>query len=196
MGIIKQKKTNKNLITCFLDEIKNIEIRKKSAYELFNCKKKKKNDDNNNTNIDLSEKSINDNPKNDLIKNSSSNNQNHSNSNPLTLIKDNILALFPCGPHMPIFDEIDNIIRVFHSKFNKVDKEIILSVLNATSFDLEQACYDLNNYCISKPMIYSFTNSEDYIIQHMRNSSEFKELIKKKGINSVIRRIQYFQKNY
>ena len=195
MGIIKQKKTNKNLITCFLDEIKNIEIRKKSAYELFNCKKKKKNNENNTSILDINEKIINnENQKNDLIKNSNTN--NHLNSNPLTLVKDNILALFPCGPHMPIFDEIDNILRVFHTKFAKIEKDVILSVLNATSFNLEQAFYDLNNYYNNgKPMIYSFTNSEDYIIQHMRNSNEFKELIKKKGINSVIRRIQYFQKS-
>ena len=100
-------------------------------------------------------------------------------SNALTLLKDNVLALFPCDGHMAIFDDIENIIRIFMTHCTN-SKDEIISVLNATSFNIEQAYFDLQS---------GFTNSEDYIIKHMKNTEEFQKLIEYKGINNVIKRI-------
>ena len=119
-------------------------------------------------------------------------NPNQLNStNALTLLKDNILALFPCDAHMTIFDDIDMIIKIFQSHFRKIPKEEIVNTLNANSFNIEQAFYDLSTG-LKK---YGFTQSEDYIIKHMKNLPEYQRLIQIKGINNVLRREQYLQKN-
>ena len=118
-------------------------------------------------------------------------NPNQLNStNALTLLKDNILALFPCDAHMAVFDDIDMIIKIFQSHFRKVPKEEIINTLNSTSFNIEQAFYDLSTG-IKK---YGFSQSEDYIIKHMKNCDEYQRLIQNKGINNVIKREQYLQK--
>ena len=80
---------------------------------------------------------------------------------------------------------------LFQSHFKKVPKEEIISVLNATSFNLEQAYYDLAN----GQKVFCFNNAEDYIIKHMKNCEEFQRLIELKGINNVIKREQYLLNN-
>ena len=89
---------------------------------------------------------------------------------------------------MVIFDEIENIIKIFQMQFNKISKDEIISVLNATSFNVEQAYYDLSSW--QKNFI---TNAEDYIIKHMKNCIEYQKLVELKGINNVIRRELYLQ---
>ena len=173
--------------------MENMQIKKNNSFEFFNGKSNltKKEDD---TKLILMTKSNN---KPRIINNKLNNNskgksqtQNLTSLNPtnaLTLLKDNVLSLFPCEGHMAIFDEIENIIKIFQMHFNKTPREEIMSVLNATSFNVEQAYYDLmtgqKNFC--------FTNAEDYIIKHMKNCPEFQKLVELKGINNVIKREQY-----
>ena len=88
---------------------------------------------------------------------------------------------------MAIFDDIENIIKLFQKEFNQTPKDEILSVLNSTSFNVEQAYYDLS----TGHKNFSFTNAEDYIIKHMKNCSEYQKLLELKGINNVIKREQY-----
>ena len=45
---------------------------------------------------------------------------------------------------MTVFDNIENIIKIFQLHFNKIPKDEIISELNATSFNIEQAYYDLS----------------------------------------------------
>ena len=45
---------------------------------------------------------------------------------------------------MAVFDDIENIIQIFQLHFNKIPKDEIISVLNATSFNIEQTNYDLS----------------------------------------------------
>ena len=92
---------------------------------------------------------------------------------------------------MAIFDDIDMIIKIFQSHFRKIPKEEIVNTLSSNSFNIEQAFYDLSTG-LKK---YGFTQSEDYIIKHMKNLPEYQRLIQSKGINNVIRREQYLQKN-
>ena len=180
----------------FLTEMENIQIKKKNSFIFVNGKTKlsKPEDDtklllmtkNNNKPRNINNKMNNSKPKN---KTQNPNPLNSSNA--LTLLKDNVLALFPCEGHMAIFDDIENIIRIFLTHFNKNTKDEIISVLNATSFNIEQAYYDLS----TGQKKYSFTNAEDYIIKHMKNCDEFQKLIELKGINNVIKREQYLQIN-
>ena len=85
---------------------------------------------------------------------------------------------------MAVFDDIENIIQIFQLHFNKIPKDEIISVLNATSFNIEQTNYDLSTGLKNN----SFTNAEDYIIKHMKNCIEFQKLVELKGINNVIKR--------
>jgi hypothetical protein len=177
----------------FLTEMENMQIKKNNSFEFFNGKSNitKKEDD---SKILLLTK-INNKPKNINIKmnnnpkvKSQPQNQNPINStNASTLAKDNILALFPSEGHMAIFDEIESIIKIFQMQFNKIPRDEILSVLNSTSFNIEQAYYDL--YKGHKN--FSFSSAEDYIIKHMKNCVEYQNLIELKGINNVIKREQY-----
>ena len=178
----------------FLTEMENMQIKKNNSFEFFNGKSNitKKEDD---SKILLLTK-INNKPKNINIKmnnnpkvvKSQPQNQNPINStNSSTLAKDNILALFPSEGHMAIFDEIESIIKIFQMQFNKIPRDEILSVLNSTSFNIEQAYYDL--YKGHKN--FSFSSAEDYIIKHMKNCVEYQNLIELKGINNVIKREQY-----
>lgn len=177
----------------FLTEMENMQLKKNNSFEFFNGKSNitKKEDD---SKILLLTK-INNKPKNINIKmnnnpkvKSQPQNQNPINStNASTLAKDNILALFPSEGHMAIFDEIENIIKIFQMQFNKIPRDEILSVLNSTSFNIEQAYYDL--YKGHKN--FSFSSAEDYIIKHMKNCIEYQNLIELKGINNVIKREQY-----
>ena len=175
--------------------MENLQIKKKNSFEFFNGKSNvsKKEDDakillmsrNNNKSRNINNK-INNNSKVKI----QPQNQNILNStNASTLLKDNVLALFPCDGHMAIFDEIENIIKIFQMQFNKIPKDEIISVLNATSFNVEQAYYDLS----TGQKNFSFTNAEDYIIKHMKNCIEYQKLVELKGINNVIRREQYLQ---
>ena len=177
----------------FLTEMENMQIKKNNSFEFFNGKSNitKKEDD---SKILLLTK-INNKPKNLNVKmnnnpkvKSQPQNQNPINStNTSTLAKDNILALFPSEGHMAIFDEIESIIKIFQMQFNKIPRDEILSVLTSTSFNIEQAYYDL--YKGHKN--FSFSSAEDYIIKHMKNCIEYQNLIELKGINNVIKREQY-----
>ena len=96
--------------------MENMQIKKNNSFEFFNGKSNltKKEDD---TKLILMTKSNN---KPRIINNKLNNNskgknqtQNLTSLNPtnaLTLLKDNVLALFPCDGHMAIFDDIENII--------------------------------------------------------------------------------------
>jgi hypothetical protein len=190
--------SNKNYMKIsdvFLTEMQNMEIKKKNGFIFINGKTKvsKPKED---TKL-LQMKKSNNKPRNinNKLNNSKpqkkTQNPNPLNSsNALTLLKDNVLALFPCDGHMAIFDDIENIIRIFMTHCTN-SKDEIISVLNATSFNIEQAYFDLQ----SGQKKYSFTNSEDYIIKHMKNTEEFQKLIEYKGINNVIKREQYLQIN-
>ena len=177
--------------------MENLQIKKKNSFEFFNGKSNvsKTEDD---TKLLLMTKNNNNKPRNSINKSNNNlasknqvQNSNQLNStNALTLLKDNVLALFPCDPHMEAFDDIDTIIKIFQTHFRKVPKEEIISVLNATSFNIEQAFYDLSN----GQKKFCFTNAEDYIIKHMKNTIEFQKLKKIKGINNIIKREQYLQK--
>ena len=189
-------KNYKSISDIFLTEMENMQIKKKNGFIFINGKTKvsKPEDDtkflqmtkNNSKSRNLNNKMNNAKPQK-----KAQNPNSLNSSNAQTLSKDNVLALFPCDGHMAIFDDIENIIRIFLSNFQKNSKEEIISVLNATSFNIEQAYYDLS----SGQKKYSFTNSEDYIIKHMKNSDEFQKLIELKGINNVIKREQYLQIN-
>lgn len=175
--------------------MENMQIKKNNSFEFFNGKSNitKKEDDtklllltkNNNKSRNINNK-INNNSK---VKNQTQNQNTINSSNASTLLKDNVLALFPCDGHMAIFDDIENIIKIFQLHFNKIPKDEIISVLNATSFNVEQAYYDLSTGLKNN----SFTNAEDYIIKHMKNCIEYQKLVELKGINNVIKREQYLQ---
>ena len=169
--------------------MENMQIKKNNSFEFFNGKSNlsKKEDDSKlilMTKNNNKPRIINNNPKG---KNPSQNSTSLNPTNALTLIKDNVLALFPCEGHLAIFDEIENIIKIFQMHFSKMPREEIMSVLNATSFNVEQAYYDL----MTNQKNFSFTNAEDYIIKHMKNCPEFQKLIELKGINNVMKREQY-----
>ena len=177
----------------FLNEMENMQIKKNNSFEFFNGKSNitKKEDDSKillMTKINNKPKIINfkmnNNPK---VKNQQQT-QNPTNTTTTSILaKDKVLALFPCEGHMAIFDEIENIIKIFQMQFNKTPKDEIISVLNSTSFNVEQAYYDL----ATGHKNFSFSNAEDYIIKHMKNCVEYQKLVELKGINNVIKREQY-----
>ena len=185
------------LSEAFLTDMENTQIKKKNNFECINGKSNKsKAEDNSKFLLITKTKSGINNKLNNNINGGMNINKSHpqnpnqlNSTNALTLLKDNILALFPCDVHMNVFDDIDMIIKIFQSHFRKIPKEEIINTLNSNSFNIEQAFYDLSN-----GKKYGFTNSEDYIIKHMKNCEEFQRLIKSKGINNVIRREQYLQK--
>ena len=202
-AIINHTKNFVKLSDAFLTEMENTQIKKKNNFECINGKSNKSKAEDNSKFLLITKNG------NNKIKNGINNNrlnnsningginkpypQNHNqlnSTNALTLLKDNILALFPCDAHMAVFDDIDMIIKIFQSHFRKVPKEEIVNTLNANSFNIEQAFYDLSTG-LKK---YGFTQSEDYIIKHMKNCPEYQRLIQSKGINNVIRREQYLQK--
>ena len=186
------------LSEAFLTEMENTQIKKKNNFECINGKSNKsKAEDNSKFLLITKTKSGINNKLNNNINGGMNINKPHpqnpnqlNSTNALTLLKDNILALFPCDAHMAVFDDIDMIIKIFQSHFRKVPKEEIINTLNSTSFNIEQTFYDLSTG-LKK---YGFSQSEDYIIKHMKNCEEFQRLIKSKGINNVIRREQYLQK--
>ena len=186
------------LSEAFLTEMENTQIKKKNNFECINGKSNKsKAEDNSKFLLITKTKSGINNKLNNNINGGMNINKSHpqnpnqlNSTNALTLLKDNILALFPCDAHMTIFDDIDMIIKIFQSHFRKIPKEEIVNTLNANSFNIEQAFYDLSTG-LKK---YGFSQSEDYIIKHMKNCDEYQRLIKSKGINNVIRREQYLQK--
>ena len=188
------------LSDAFLTEMENTQIKKKNNFECVNGKNNKsKAEDNskfllitkngNNKQKSGINNKLNNNINGDINKPHPQNPNQLNSTNALTLLKDNILALFPCDAHMAVFDDIDMIIKIFQSHFRKVPKEEIINTLNSTSFNIEQAFYDLSN-----GKKYGFTNSEDYIIKHMKNCDEYQRLILCKGYNNVVRREQYLQK--
>ena len=202
-AIINHTKNFVKLSDAFLTEMENTQIKKKNNFECINGKSNKSKAEDNSKFLLITKNG------NNKIKNGINNNRlNNSNingginkpypqnpnqlnsTNALTLLKDNILALFPCDAHMAVFDDIDMIIKIFQSHFRKVPKEEIVNTLNANSFNIEQAFDDLSTG-LKK---YGFTQSEDYIIKHMKNCPEYQRLIQSKGINNVIRREQYLQK--
>ena len=72
--------------------------------------------------------------------------QNPANTTTTSILaKDKVLALFPCDGYMDIFDDNENIIKIFQIQYNKTPKDKIISILNYTSFNVEQAYYDLAN---------------------------------------------------
>ena len=205
-AIINHTKNFVKLSDAFLTEMENIQIKKKNNFECINGKSNTSKAEDNNKFLLITKNCNNKNKpginNTNRLNNSNMNgggmnkphpqNPNQLNStNALTLLKDNILALFPCDAHMTIFDDIDMIIKIFQSHFRKIPKEEIVNTLNANSFNIEQAFYDLSTG-LKK---YGFTQSEDYIIKHMKNLPEYQRLIQIKGINNVLRREQYLQKN-
>jgi len=205
-AIINHTKNFVKLSDAFLTEMENTQIKKKNNFECINGKSNTSKAEDNNKFLLITKNCNNKNKpginNTNRLNNSNMNgggmnkphpqNPNQLNStNALTLLKDNILALFPCDAHMTIFDDIDMIIKIFQSHFRKIPKEEIVNTLNANSFNIEQAFYDLSTG-LKK---YGFTQSEDYIIKHMKNLPEYQRLIQIKGINNVLRREQYLQKN-
>ena len=205
-AIINHTKNFVKLSDAFLTEMENTQIKKKNNFECINGKSNTSKAEDNNKFLLITKNCNNKNKpginNTNRLNNSNMNgggmnkphpqNPNQLNStNALTLLKDNILALFPCDAHMTIFDDIDMIIKIFQSHFRKTPKEEIVNTLNANSFNIEQAFYDLSTG-LKK---YGFTQSEDYIIKHMKNLPEYQRLIQIKGINNVLRREQYLQKN-
>ena len=205
-AIINHTKNFVKLSDAFLTEMENTQIKKKNNFECINGKSNTSKEEDNNKFLLITKNCNNKNKpginNTNRLNNSNMNgggmnkphpqNPNQLNStNALTLLKDNILALFPCDAHMTIFDDIDMIIKIFQSHFRKIPKEEIVNTLNANSFNIEQAFYDLSTG-LKK---YGFTQSEDYIIKHMKNLPEYQRLIQIKGINNVLRREQYLQKN-
>ena len=193
------------LSDAFLTEMENTQIKKKNNFECINGKSNTSKAEDNNKFLLITKNCNNKNKpginNTNRLNNSNMNgggmnkphpqNPNQLNStNALTLLKDNILALFPCDAHMTIFDDIDMIIKIFQSHFRKIPKEEIVNTLNANSFNIEQAFYDLSTG-LKK---YGFSQSEDYIIKHMKNCDEYQRLILCKGYNNVVRREQYLQK--
>ena len=200
-SIINHTQNFVKLSDAFLTEMENTQIKKKNNFECVNGKNNKSKAEDNSKfllitkNGNIKQKSgINNKLNNNInggINKPHPQNPNQLNStNALTLLKDNILALFPCDAHMAVFDDIDMIIKIFQSHFRKVPKEEIINTLNSTSFNIEQAFYDLSTG-IKK---YGFSQSEDYIIRHMKNCDEYQRLVQNKGINNVIKREQYLQK--
>ena len=205
-AIINHTKNFVKLSDAFLTEMENTQIKKKNNFECINGKSNISKAEDNNKFLLITKNGSNKTKiginNNNRLNNPSMNgggmnkshpqNPNQLNStNALTLLKDNILALFPCDAHMAIFDDIDMIIKIFQSHFRKIPKEEIVNTLNANSFNIEQSFYDLSTG-LKK---YGFTQSEDYIIKHMKNLPEYQRLIQIKGINNVLRREQYLQKN-
>ena len=205
-AIINHTKNFVKLSDAFLTEMENTQIKKKNNFECINGKSNTSKAEDNNKFLLITKNCNNKNKpginNTNRLNNSNMNgggmnkphpqNPNQLNStNALTLLKDNILALFPCDAHMTIFDDIDMIIKIFQSHFRKIPKEEIVNTLNANSFNIEQAFYDLSTG-LKK---YGFSQSEDYIIKHMKNLPEYQRLIQIKGINNVLRREQYLQKN-
>ena len=202
-SIINHTKNFVKLSDAFLTEMENTQIKKKNNFECINGKSNiSKAEDNNKfllitkngnnkTKIGINNNRLNNSNINGGINKPHPQNPNQLNStNALTLLKDNILALFPCDAHMAVFDDIDMIIKIFQSHFRKVPKEEIVNTLNSTSFNIEQAFYDLSTG-LKK---YGFSQGEDYIIKHMKHCPEYERLVQNKGINNVLRREQYLIK--
>ena len=202
-SIINHTKNFVKLSDAFLTEMENTQIKKKNNFECINGKSNiSKAEDNNKfllitkngnnkTKIGIYNNRLNNTNINGGINKPHPQNPNQLNStNALTLLKDNILALFPCDAHMAVFDDIDMIIKIFQSHFRKVPKEEIVNTLNSTSFNIEQAFYDLSTG-LKK---YGFSQGEDYIIKHMKHCPEYERLVQNKGINNVLRREQYLIK--
>ena len=202
-SIINHTKNFVKLSDAFLTEMENTQIKKKNNFECINGKSNiSKAEDNNKfllltkngnnkTKIGLNNNRLNNTNINGGINKPHPQNPNQLNStNALTLLKDNILALFPCDAHMAVFDDIDMIIKIFQSHFRKVPKEEIVNTLNSTSFNIEQAFYDLSTG-LKK---YGFSQGEDYIIKNMKHCPEYERLVQNKGISNVIRREQYLIK--
>ena len=202
-SIINHTKNFVKLSDAFLTEMENTQIKKKNNFECINGKSNiSKAEDNNKfllitkngnnkTKIGINNNRLNNTNINGGINKPHPQNPNQLNStNALTLLKDNILALFPCDAHMAVFDDIDMIIKIFQSHFRKVPKEEIVNTLNSTSFNIEQAFYDLSTG-LKK---YGFSQGEDYIIKHMKHCPEYERLVQNKGINNVLRREQYLIK--
>ena len=202
-SIINHTKNFVKLSDAFLTEMENTQIKKKNNFECINGKSNISKAEDNNKFL-LITKNGNNKTKRGIYNNRLNNtningginkphpqNPNQLNStNALTLLKDNILALFPCDAHMAVFDDIDMIIKIFQSHFRKVPKEEIVNTLNSTSFNIEQAFYDLSTG-LKK---YGFSQGEDYIIKHMKHCPEYERLVQNKGINNVLRREQYLIK--
>ena len=200
-SILNHTKNFVKLSDAFLTEMENTQIKKKNNFECINGKNNKSKEDdnskfllitkngNNKTKSGINNK-LNNNINTNLNKSHPQNPNQLNSTNALTVLKDNILALFPCDAHMAVFDDIDMIIKIFQSHFRKVPKEEIINTLNSNSFNIEQAFYDLSTG-LKK---YGFTQAEDYIIKHMKHCEEYQRLIQNKGINNVIRREHYLQK--
>ena len=115
------------LSDAFLTEMENTQIKKKNNFECINGKSNISKAEDNNKFLLITKNGnnknkigINNNRLNPPSINGGGVNKSHpqnpnqlNSTNALTLLKDNILALFPCDAHMAIFDDIDMIIKIF-----------------------------------------------------------------------------------
>jgi len=92
------------------------------------------------------------------------------------------------------FEEIDEIIKsiqenFFRTKNVELDKEYILEVLKMHSFNIVNTYLYLSSP--EKRKDFCFTDVDDYIIKNMRNSEYYKDLISKKGKQTVYEREKF-----
>ncbi len=97
------------------------------------------------------------------------------------------------------FEQIDEIIRSIQESFsrtknNDLDKEYILEVLKMHSFNIVNTylylCYpdERKDIC--------FTDVDDYIIKNMKHSDYYKDMILKKGRQTVFERERFLMIEY
>lgn len=88
---------------------------------------------------------------------------------------------------------LEDIIKIFMNEFKNRSKEEIYQILYKTSCNIKKAYLVLCN--TDKYDYLIFENTDDYIIQNLRNKSYYKQLIESKGEESVIEREEFLNVN-
>ena len=88
---------------------------------------------------------------------------------------------------------LDDIINIFMNEFKEYSKEEIYQILYKTSCNVKKAYLNLSNPDKYDYML--FENTDDYIIQNLRNKPYYKQLIESKGEENVKEREEFLNLN-
>ena len=88
---------------------------------------------------------------------------------------------------------LDDIIKIFMNEFKEHTKEEIYQILYKTSCNVKKAYLNLSNPDKYDYML--FENTDDYILQNLRNKPYYKQLIESKGEENVKEREAFLNLN-
>lgn len=88
---------------------------------------------------------------------------------------------------------LDDIIKIFMNEFKEHTKEEIYQILYKTSCNVKKAYLNLSNPDKYDYML--FENTDDYILQNLRNKPYYKQLIESKGEENVKEREEFLNLN-